>query len=591
MANLSNINNKFLVTTGGNVGIGNTSPTLSTLTVGIGSTNSPSQICQLAGSGSGVYSVLSLTNTNGTAADNNGVGLDFHVNAAYSATGRIQLIHPTAQSGTTTNSSMQFLTYGTVSGVTTFSPRMTIDYRGNVGIGTTLPDVGGAGSSYTVLSVIETVGTRRGILELGDNQNADTGGIGSINFVGTYQDAGHKIMAEIRGSASGSTSGQRGSIIQMYTKENGTATIQERMRITSAGAIEIKGTSTTSQAQAFITNDNSVLSIGSSVSGSVVKDIQFNSPSPMMYIDGSTARVGIGTTSPGRGLTIDKSNANAALEIIKNNTGNQIVYLGTGSSGGTDDPLLRMYHNTTENIRLYTTGDSWINGGNLGIGTPSPSGAKLVINDTSDGDKIRLEKSGALVGSVGTYNGVPYIGYQGGAGGGIMFNGASIEPTALGSARSSNTNDIGSATYQWRNAYLGGGIFLGGTASSHKLNYYSSGTWTPTVTSSAGGGFPAYSSIGYYQRVGKVVTASFEFTISNLGTASGTVIINNLPISIASGNGVKTVVGYGSIAVLGQSLSIYHYTALNQIGINKYDGNFAGTTYTTRGTVTYWAEL
>ena len=138
---------------------------------------------------------------------------------------------------------------------------------------------------------------------------------------------------------------------------------------------------------------------------------------------------------------------------------------------------------------------------------------------------------------------------------------------------------------------VGQGIYLGGTASSHKLNYYSSGTWTPTVTSSAGGGFPAYSSIGYYQRVGKVVTASFEFTISNLGTASGTVIINNLPISIASGNGVKTVVGYGSIAVLGQSLSIYHYTALNQIGINKYDGSFAGTTSTTRGTVTYWAVL
>ena len=64
MANLTNLNNKFLVTTGGKVGIGNTSPTLSTLTVGIGSTNSPSQICQLAGSGSGVYSVLSLTNTN-----------------------------------------------------------------------------------------------------------------------------------------------------------------------------------------------------------------------------------------------------------------------------------------------------------------------------------------------------------------------------------------------------------------------------------------------------------------------------------------------------------------------------------------------
>ena len=36
MANLSNINNKFLVTTGGNVGIGSTSPTSPLVVVGTG---------------------------------------------------------------------------------------------------------------------------------------------------------------------------------------------------------------------------------------------------------------------------------------------------------------------------------------------------------------------------------------------------------------------------------------------------------------------------------------------------------------------------------------------------------------------------
>lgn len=77
---------------------------------------------------------------------------------------------------------------------------------------------------------------------------------------------------------------------------------------------------------------------------------------------------------------------------------------------------------------------------------------------SNDGEVIRIQKDTALIGAIGTYNGVPWIGYQGGAGGGIMFNGASIEPTLLGSSRSSNTNDIGSSTYKWRYGYFGTGV-------------------------------------------------------------------------------------------------------------------------------------
>ena len=248
---------------------------------------------------------------------------------------------------------------------------------GNVGIGTTTPDVGGAGSSSTVLSVIETVGTRRGILELGDNQNADTGGIGSINFVGTYQDAGHKVMAEIRASGSGSTSGKRGSFINFFTKQDNVANIAERMRITAAGALEIKGSSTTASAQAFITNDNSLLSIGSSVSGSVVKDIQFSSPSAMMYIDGSTGNVGINETSPKNRLEVkglfaaplttgsvqngiarfSQTSGVGSLDIGFGDTGNGFNWLQSRSSAN---------YATNFNLALQP------NGGNVGIGTTAP---------------------------------------------------------------------------------------------------------------------------------------------------------------------------------------------------------------------------
>lgn len=79
-------------------------------------------------------------------------------------------------------------------------------------------------------------------------------------------------------------------------------------------------------------------------------------------------RLGIGSTNPGRGLTIDKSNEFASLEIIKNNSGNQIVYLGTGSSGTGENSILQLKDGTVEKIRMYSTGTSWITGGNLVIG-------------------------------------------------------------------------------------------------------------------------------------------------------------------------------------------------------------------------------
>jgi hypothetical protein len=115
--------------------------------------------------------------------------------------------------------------------------RMRIDSSGHVGIGTTTPDQLGAGSDSTILAVIESSGTRRGQLLLGDNQNVDTGGIGDIHFVGKYQNSGHKDMACIKAQAAGSTSGQRGAVLIFETKTDGTAAIAERMRIDSSGTV------------------------------------------------------------------------------------------------------------------------------------------------------------------------------------------------------------------------------------------------------------------------------------------------------------------------------------------------------------------
>ena len=132
----------------------------------------------------------------------------------------------------------------------------------------------------------------------------------------------------------------------------------------------------------------------------------------------------------------------------------------------------------------------------------------------------------------------------------------------------------------------GQGIYLGGTAAANNLNYYASGTWTPTVTTSQLTSPTITSSSGRWQRVGKVVTASFEFTMSNPTVGAGSVIINNLPIAFADNQHVS---GCGVIGDLGKTINVRYYTGNNQIAMNFYDGNYCGTAFRTVGTVTYWA--
>jgi len=50
-------------------------------------------------------------------------------------------------------------------------------------------------------------------------------------------------------------------------------------------------------------------------------------------------------------------------------------------------------------------------------------------------------------------------------------------------ASSDNVTDLGSTTSRWKDLYLGGGLYVGGTGTANKLDDYEEGTWTPSVSS------------------------------------------------------------------------------------------------------------
>lgn len=105
---------------------------------------------------------------------------------------------------------------------------------------------------------------------------------------------------------------------------------------------------------------------------------------------------------------------------------------------------------------------------------------------SSDGSILDLRKAGTTVGSIGAFGGDAYFG-TGDTGLIAYDNGNAILPfnTATG-AYADNSLDFGVATQRFKNAYLSGGVYLGGTGSANKLSDVETGTWTPTDGSGAG---------------------------------------------------------------------------------------------------------
>jgi len=100
---------------------------------------------------------------------------------------------------------------------------------------------------------------------------------------------------------------------------------------------------------------------------------------------------------------------------------------------------------------------------------------------TSDGDIAQFRKDGTTVGSIGSYAGL-YTNF-GTSDVGLMFNTgaqAVIPHNMSTNVPRDNALNLGQGGYRWKDLYLSGGVYLGGTGSANKLDDYEEGTWTPT---------------------------------------------------------------------------------------------------------------
>ena len=108
----------------------------------------------------------------------------------------------------------------------------------------------------------------------------------------------------------------------------------------------------------------------------------------MVILNGGN--VGIGTTSPTATLDIKGDGAEIYLKSADYSVA-RIIPRGTGSN--LDKGLLSLFDAGTEDVRIDTAGNSWFNGGNVGIGTTSPDHKLHVKGDVTIDNESSSEPS------------------------------------------------------------------------------------------------------------------------------------------------------------------------------------------------------
>ena len=115
---------------------------------------------------------------------------------------------------------------------------------------------------------------------------------------------------------------------------------------------------------------------------------------------------------------------------------------------------------------------------------------------------------------------------------GLTFNQSNyIMPSNASGAENDNSVDLGKNNSRFKDLYLSGGAYIGGTGSANKLDDYEEGTWTPTISTGT-----AYASqVGTYTKIGNVVHVKCNIQITSLSAITN--LLSGLPFTSESASG------------------------------------------------------
>jgi len=234
------------------------------------------------------------------------------------------------------------------------------------------------------------------------------------------------------------------------------------------------------------------------------------------------------------------------LDLTVDYTSNgSAITLTSGAAAGDEIEVVK--YNT------FSVGDALPKSGGTMSGAltvDAAAAAPLTVDRaTNNGDIIDIQKNGTTVGSLGTNS---YSQFELSSSGALTLEQNStttknlyFSDTTLSTfdGSQSGTVDLGRTVATWKDLYLGGGVYLGGTGAANKIEDYEEGTFTPSFVN---GGTLSVNNAKYI-KVGRLCYVGFYIhNIANIPNNGSLAEITGFPF--ANSNTSNQYHGVGTIS-------------------------------------------
>ncbi len=260
-----------------------------------------------------------------------------------------------------------------------------------------------------------------------------------------------------------------------------------------------------------------------------------------------SGNVGIGTDNPTGLLHVAGSGSTVPIKIDNTGTGGDTWRIWSTNDSASDGGGKLGFYNEDTATRAMTLDSS----GNVLVGKTSASsataGAELKNGDGSsavigtsnlttansgrvaifnrlatDGAVVDFRKAGTSIGAIGVQSSDLVIHSNTSGHVGLQFGNTRLHPTDNAGSITDGVADLGFSNSRWKDLYLSGGAYLGGTAAANALDDYEEGTFTPSLTFGGNAASISYvTQVGKYTKIGNTVHCQIRIKLSNNGTSTG----------------------------------------------------------------------